>query len=232
MKKLVTVFALCAAVSVAYAAVESANIVGYQTLSITSTYKDVVSSFVTVGGDKTSIKLGNIIPSASFRGGVGSVTFFTAGGLVEKTAMYIDGFGWMDLYEEDPADYNEIIISVGKGFFAYCPVSYDLTVSGEVKLSSSTVSVGTYTVVGNATAVPITLGDIVPSAGFKGGAGQIIFFGPNGSVDKTAMYIDGFGWMDLYEEDPADYNLIALNPGDGMFAYSPTAETLTLPAIP
>jgi len=231
MKKLVTALALCASFS-AFAQVESANVVGYQTLSVTNTYKDIVSSFVTVGGDQTSIKLRDIVPSAGFKNGVGTLTFFASSGVVDKTAMYVDGIGWLDVYENDPADYNEIVIPAGKGFFAASSASYTLTLAGEVKFTQTPVPLGTYTVVGNASPVPIKLGDIVPSSGFKNGVGTVTFFAPNGTVSKTAMYVDGIGWLDVYENDPADYNLIPLEACDGVFVSTGVAgQTLTLPAI-
>jgi len=229
MKKLVTAFAACALAGLAFAQVESVNIVGYQTLSLPLGYKDVTSTFVPVGSDGTSIRLGDIVPNSVFDGGTAQFFNLNGNGAVSTTAVFYDGFGWFDFNTFDPLD--DMTIPAGTGMFVYSSsTGAEFLVAGEVLVDSFALSVASgYTVVGNGSPVAITLGDISPSASFDGGTAQFFNANGDGTVATTAVYYDGFGWFDFNTFDPL--GSMVLNPGDAFFAYAANGATFTFPDV-
>jgi len=237
MKKLMMTLAVSLAAT-ALVAVESVNIVGYQTISIPQGYKMATSTFVPVGSDGTTLRLGDIVPNANFDYFAGdNVQFFnpTGSGSVTNTASYMDGYGWFEF--ETPANMlDDMEIPAGTGIFVYTAgTDVDFLVAGEVALGQLILGVPAgYTVVGNSSPVAITLGDIVPNANFDYFAGDNVqFFNPtgSGSVTTTASYMDGYGWFEF--ETPANMLTdVVLNSGDAFFVYTASSSVeFTFPAL-
>jgi len=212
--------------------------VGYQTLSLPTGYKMATSTFVPVGSDGTSLRLGDIVPNASFDYFAGdNIQFFNASGSgsVSVTVSYMDGYGWFDF--NDPSTMlDDMTIPAGTGMFVYTAgANVEFLVAGEVKLDSfSLLPSAGYTVIGNSSPIAITLSDIVPNSLFDYFAGDNIQFfnaSGSGSVSVTASYMDGYGWFDF--NDPSTMlDDAVLNPGDSFFAYvSNAGVSFTFPAI-
>jgi len=194
MKKLVTALALCAAVS-AYAQVESANIVGYQTINIPSGFSASATTFVTVGGDGTKCLLGEIKGNAAFEGQSIQILSSDGAGTVILTASYYDGFGW---YDNDNNEVNNTELTKGEAFIVSTAASgATLTFSGEVRATSFSVAVSSgFSLLGNSLPKNLTLGDITANAAFEGQSIQLLSSDGLGSVVLTASYYDGYGWYD------------------------------------
>ena len=97
MKKLVTAFAACALAGLAFAQVESVNIVGYSTINVPAGSSIVAPSFTTVGGGGVDLTLGMITPSADFDAesltGGGTIQFINADGSWGVQAQYWANYG-------------------------------------------------------------------------------------------------------------------------------------------
>ena len=238
MKKLVTVFALCAAMSAM--AVESQNIVGYQTVTIPRGTTLWAQTFVAVGGDGTQVTLGDIIPSAAFYAdnGRGDMIQFLnpngAGNIILK-ADYWDGLGWYEFGTENSL--NARVLPKGQSFIVSAKAigGATFTFKGEVSAPSFSLTVPKgVTFVGNSIPKSLTFADIVPSASFyaDNGRGDMIqFLNPNGSgsVILKADYWDGLGWFQFGTENSLDANII---PAGASFVVSAKAiggATFTFP---
>ncbi|OPZ95581.1 MAG: hypothetical protein BWY72_02051 [Bacteroidetes bacterium ADurb.Bin416] len=235
MKKLVTAFAACALAGLAFAQVESVNIVGYQTLSLPTGYKMATSTFVPVGSDGTSLRLGDIVPT-NFDGANGdTVQFFNlnGSGSVSTTAWYFAGYGWFDFNTNESLD--DMLIPAGTGMYVNSTLAgAEFLVAGEVLQEASTLVLPTgYTVAGNSSPVEITLGQIVPNASFDGANGDTVqFFDPTGSgiVTTTAWFFAGYGWFDFNTNESLD--AMVINPGDAFYVNATQANAqLSFPAV-
>jgi len=216
------------------AQVESVNIVGYQTISMPTGYRDYTSTFIPVGGDGTAIRLGDITP-ANFSGDNGdTIQFFNlnGSGSVSNTVTYYDSYGWCDASSFEVLD--DMTIPIGTGMFVYSSqADVTFTVAGEVKLDSFQLNVAAgYTVVGNSSPVAITLGDVVPTnfSGDNGDTAQFFSTTGDGAVVTTATYYDNYGWCDA--SSFALLDTMVLNPGDAFFAYcSQSGASFTFPDV-
>jgi hydrogenase maturation factor HypE len=193
------------------------------------------STFVPVGSDGTSLRLGDIVPT-NFDGANGdTVQFFNlnGSGSVSTTAWYFAGYGWFDFNTNESLD--DMLIPAGTGLFVTSTqTGAEFVVSGEVVLQSTTLTLPVgYTVVGNSSPVSIVLGDIVPNANFDGAFGDTIqFFDPTGSgvVTTTAWYFAGYGWFDF--NTSASLDSMVINPGDSFFANATQSNvSFTFPAV-
>lgn len=113
MKKLVTAFALCAAMSAF--AVESQNIVGYQTVSCAAGFTVFSPTFLTVGGTPFTYK--DITGTMEW---ADNLQFFDANGDVVFTATWqtMDMMGVPDgWYDGDLNSLAATVIPAGQGFF-------------------------------------------------------------------------------------------------------------------
>ena len=239
MKKLVTVFALCAAMSAM--AVESQNIVGYQTVTIPRGTTLWTQTFVTVGGDGTQVTLGDIVPSAAFYADNGRgdmIQFLNANGAGNITlrAEYWDGFGWYDFATGD--NLNAMAVPKGQSFIVSAKAigGATFTFKGELSATAFSLSVPKgVSVIGNSLPKNLTYADIVPSAAFyaDNGRGDMIQFlnaSGAGNVTLKAEYWDGFGWYDF--NTAAELNATAI-PAGASFVVSAKAiggATFTFPA--
>jgi hypothetical protein len=193
MKKLVTVFALCAGLS-AYA-VESANVVGYQTINIPAGFSASATTFVTVGGDGTKCLLGDIKGNAAFH--LQSIQLLSSDGAgsVILTATYFDGLGWFD---NNDNLVNNTELKKGEAFIVSTGATgATLTFMGEVRATTFSVAIANgFTLMGNSLPRDITLGEITANAAFHLQSIQLLSSDGTGSVILTATYFDGLGWFD------------------------------------
>jgi hypothetical protein len=201
MKKLVTVFALCAAFS-AFAAVESQNVVGYQTVNLPLTqYTSMGWQFSLVGGN-VDIPIASITnyPNATtalnFSGADGIRVFNSA------TSTYTDYFrhstGWRKTGEAFVTTNN---IKTGQRvMFMKRGTASTLTQSGEVINQNVTIDVpmGQYTAMCNPFPADIAISSITnyPNAttalNFSGADGIRVF--NSASSTYTDYFRHSTGW--------------------------------------
>lgn len=159
MKKLVTAFALCAAVSAM--AVESANVVGYQTFTAGAGYTALAPTFLKVGGaalTASDIK-GDFAEFDSLQifddaGNVATELFWLVSGsfLPEESAT-----GWYQSDFSTPA--GDTVFTAGSAFWVNSASGASVTVAGQVNASSVVVNAGAgYTPTGNAMPKATTAG--------------------------------------------------------------------------
>ena len=194
MKKLMFTAAVAAAMG-AFAAIESANTVGYMDMSLTnSIYAPVGACFMTVG--QTSFRLGDIVPEN------GTLTtseylqeFDPLTGAIGEKYYYIDAAtaansrpmsrwsdptvavgwwkdGWQSKFDRDGVGTAEradnLVFAAGSGFYSnFAGKKATLTVSGEVVMDELQISLTNkiYAPVINYLPRTITLGEIVPENG-------------------------------------------------------------------
>jgi hypothetical protein len=237
MKKLVTVFALCAAMSAM--AVESQNIVGYKTVAVPKGTTVWTPMFVTTGGDDTQTTLGDIIPSSSFygdnSGGMLQFLNVTGAGNVTLMAQYWDGYGW---YEFGTAnELNAMALPKGQSFIVSASANggATFTFKGQVSVATFSVTVPQgVSIIGNSLPKNLTFADIVPSSSFygdnSGGMLQFLSATGDGSVTLMAQYWAGYGWYEFGTAN--ELNATAL-PAGASFIVSASAvggATFTFPA--
>lgn len=236
MKKLLTACAACVLAGMVSAQVESVNIVGYQTLTLPAGYKATTATFVPVGSDGTTLRLGDVIPK-NFSGDNGDTVQFlnlNGNGTAVTTATYYDGYGWCD-FNNTEIMLDDMTIPAGTGMFVYASQSgAELLVAGQVALDALGLNVATgYTIVGNSSPVAITLGDITPSnfSGDFGDTAQFLNQSGNGTVATTATYYDGYGWCDFNNTETI-LDSTVLNPGDSFFVYASQSNvSFAFPAV-
>ncbi len=232
MKKLVTAFALCAAISAM--AVESENIVGYVNVSIPQGLRFTVPAFNTVGGDGTSSTLGDITPVGWEGANSDTAQLIDASGEPIQTIWYwpSDG-GWFD-FDDDSVDINGQVIKTGTGMIVDATqAGASFTMSGQVALSPydlELVDAGLY-FIGNPVPRILTLGEIVPSnwEGANSDTAQLI--DASGEPIQTIWYwpADG-GWFD-FDDDSVDINSQEIPVGGGIIVDATQANaTFSFPA--
>jgi len=193
MKKLVTAFALCAAISAM--AVES-QVVGYQTIDIPAGFSAATATFVTVGGDGTTSVLSDITANANFEGQNIQVLSSDGNGTVVLTASYFAGLGWFD---QEDNEVNTYAIPKGAAFIVSTGVTgAQLAFKGDVRATAFSIAIPSgFSLLGNSVPKTLTLGDITANASFEGQNIQILSSTDGlGSVDLTASYFAGLGWFD------------------------------------
>lgn len=233
MKKLMTAFAVCALAGLV-SAVESLNIVGYQTINLPQGYKMTTSTFVPVGSDGKSLRLGDITP-INFDGANGdTVQLFNSNGNgnVNHIYTYYAGYGWYNPDTDSNVDAE--LIPTGTGMFVYASLANaQFQVAGEVALQSLALAVPAgYTVVGNSSPKAITLGAVVPANfdGANGDTAQFFNSNGNGNVNHLYTFYAGYGWYNPDTDSNVDAEV--LNPGDAFFAYaSQSNASFTFPAV-
>jgi hypothetical protein len=229
MKKLVTAFALCAAISAM--AVESENVVGYQTVTCASGFTVFTPTFLTVGGTPITYKdlSGTFedFDNLQFFNAAGDVTFTATWYTLENASVPT---GWYD------GDFNPLAdteITTGQGFFVSLANAGSVTVKGEVNKNAATItSVAGFTVTGNCMPKGVTYGAIVTTGLLD--FDNLQFFDAAGDVTFTATWYTlenasvPTGWYD------GDFNSLAatiIPAGQGFFLSTADAGvTLQIPA--
>ena len=238
MKKLVTAFAACALAGLAFAQVESVNIVGYSTINVPAGSSIIAPSFTTVGGGETDLTLGMITPSADFDAesptGGGTIQFINADGSWGVAAQYWANYGgWFILGTE--TEINDTVLPKGGAFIVQSAAAATFMCAGEIGLSAFTVNVPAgSSQLGNCIPTALTLGNITPSADFDAesptGGGTIQFINADGSWGVAAQYwVNYGGWFILGTETLI--NDTSLTQGLGFIIQSAADATFTYPAI-
>jgi hypothetical protein len=231
MKKLVTAFALCAAISAM--AVESENVVGYQTVTCAQGFTVFTPTFLTVGGTPYTFK--DISGTMEW---YDNLQFFDSYGDVNFTAYWqtVDTApggiaGW---YDGDGNALANTVIPAGQGFFISLANAGSITVKGEVNTSNVTVtSVEGFKVMGNCMPAGVKYGDLVCTG--IAWYDNLQFFDIYGDVNFTAYWqtVDTApggiaGWYD------GDGNALAntvIPAGQGFFLSTASAGvTIQIPA--
>ena len=217
MKKLVTAFAACMIAGLVTAAVESINIVGYQTLGGAPGYTVVTPTFISVGSTDQTTTFGAIQGEFEF---FDNLQFFDAEGSVVFTAYWFDG--WID---EGFAPLDDEPLPAGLGFFVEMGAGGAIQFSGQVDAEDVVVTADAgYTVMGNCRPYDITFADLeVDGLDYFD---NLQFFDADGSVVFTAYWFDGWideGFAPLDEEVIASGQAFFLESGAG-------GATITIPA--
>ena len=197
--------------------------VGYQNKELTSgEYNCLSATFLPVGKDGKDMKLGEVTASADFAFGADTVMFLAANGATEATFTYVGeeeaksyntAPGWYDynyvMGEEwdwssqipEPYQGNNVDLPYGMMVIVQASTS-DATINyaGEVLAVNKQFELvsGEYNMLGNATPVDITLGDISAGNGFGFGSDTIMFLAANGATKST--------WTFVGEEEAKSYN--------------------------
>ena len=238
MKKLMIAAAAAAMIGGA-SAIESANIVGYQTKSATCEgYTAIAPPFITIGGD--GARLGDIkgeIPDGD------SIQIFNAEGDVEVELFWceqgVSTFGETGWYYDDcetPA--ADFVIDQGKQFWynAAAGEDVDLVMSGAVKDEPSTLDIngdGCYTAIGNGTPVALALEQFEFDGVEDGDSVQI--FDPYGDVETEIFWceqgVSTFGETGWYYDDCETYaGKVEINSGDGFWTCFQSGGTVEIPS--
>jgi hypothetical protein len=181
--------------------VESANIVGYQTLAATGQYFSSGPTFITVGDANGEWKLGNISatgidPSSDFIQFLNPSTAAT-----ELYATYVDldtaggdaeAVGWYNLDLDTKLD--DQVFAAGTGFLSSFanPAFVTLTYVGEVLQEETTLDLSgqNYPFVANFTPVDLTLGDLA-ATGMNPDSDFVQFLSPStAATGLYATYVD------------------------------------------
>jgi hypothetical protein len=131
MKKLVTAFALCAAMSAL--AVDSQNIVGYNAITLKPGFNMIGVQFQVVGGTAASdiavddfISKANLTAGADYASG-DNIYVFRNGGYLPMYYLWDDGAGgksWWDVSDNPTAD-----LAPGQGFWYYSRAASDFNIT-------------------------------------------------------------------------------------------------------
>lgn len=232
MKKLVTVFALCAAVSV-YAQVQSANIVGYQKVNLNvGKFTHVSPSFIKIGG-AVDFKISDIqgdmaeLDSIQFMDNL-SATANEYFWLVEGS-LSVGATGWYAADGETPA--GDTIIPKGTSVLYSSQGSTEVTFVGEVNTLDVTVDTGSgFTPVGNPFPVDTTL-DGIQFVGISE-LSSVQFMSDIAATDSEYFWlVEGSlsagltGWYAADGETPAGDTVVAAGKG---FLFSEQGTTTAI----
>ena len=252
MKKLMFVAAVAAGMVAFGDAIESQNIVGYNTTSHRQYYTLVVPEFDSVGTEGLNIQ--TITPDAttlaSYGGGKVNIQTFTSGAAMSEKFYY---FTAEEADDEETAGWYSDGIGVtlasktfakGEGFMLYMPrEGGSLTISGEVSLDAKTVPFRQYyTLTGNFRPVPVNIQSLlVPSAtileSYGAGKVNIQTFTSGAAMSEKFYY---FTAEEADDEETAGWYADGIgvtlatktfNPGEGFMIYMPAAGDVTFPAV-
>lgn len=223
MKKLMTAYAVCMMAGLV-SAVDSANIVGYQTKAATGGFYSAGPTFISVGSATKEWKLSDVTMTGSVPGE--DVIQFLDPTTLDTllVATYVDAAtaaswelpemeGWWDFAMENKMDAQTF--SAGTGFLCnFASAGVSLTYAGEVLQGQTTLDLSgqAFPMVANFTPVDLTLGSIV-GAGMVPGEDVIQFLNPvTLETDVVATYVDAAtaaswelpemqGWWDFAMEN-------------------------------
>lgn len=244
MKKLVTAFAACMIAGLVTAAVESANIVGYSTLTLQPGFNMIGAQFEVVGGTAASeIALDDFIDKSNLTAGADNLTsdciyVFTNGDYLPTYYLWDNGEGgkeWWDVSDNLPAP-----IKTGDAMWylsrAGAPIT--ATVAGQVGQAPTQVTIraGKFSLVVNPFPVELDLTATTPVnwntvsgpvAGADNLTSDCIYVFKDGDYLPTYYLWDngegGKEWWDVSDNLP-----VAVGVGQGFWYYSRAASDYTL----
>ncbi len=226
--------------------VESANVVGYDTLALRGggQAKGAGASFLTVNGD--AITLGDI-KIAGYDTTEGYADF-------QVIAKQLDGAGrggttysWCDFeeegetylgwYDDDMNCYNDLELVAGEGLWVYSPsTDFNIVSSGAVPTSDIAVALrggGQAKMVANPMPATVTLGQITVT-GYDTTEGYADFQIIAKKLDGAGRGGTAYSWCDFeeegetyygwYDDDMNEYNDVEVVPGEGLWIYSPSTD--------
>jgi len=208
MKKLVTAFAACALAGLAFAQVESVNIVGYTTTQISSaTWYQIAPTFIPVGGLPTDGMPINDLFTTGFENGDKLYVW-------NQTTQAYDDYTWMDEpFDEEYnvlpagwADLTEIrttaVLKVGQSVFLrkISAGPTQVVFAGQVEAGVvTTVPQQTWCQVSLPYPVDVALNDEIAWTGFQNGDKVYVW-------NAGAQMYDDYTWMD--EPFDEEYNVL------------------------
>ena len=216
MKKLMIagVAGLCAAVTFA---LESANVVGYQTRTITTGFSLSTPTFQDVG--ECDIDLQNFKLSANAAGdGTEVIQFLDDQGQCTQIWIWLNGNvgyeeGWYDFYTWEPITQK---INPGVGYLMNVGADVDIITSGQVKAEDTVVTIPAgFSVHGNNTPTDINLQTMKLGATAAGDGTEVIqFLDDQGQCTQIWIWLNGNvgyeeGWYDFYTWEPISYTVKA-----------------------
>ena len=215
MKKLMLAAAVAAISTATLAAdgIVSSSVVGYQNKALAGgyDYNLTVSTFQTVGKEKSAMTIGDIGASASWMTGSDEVKTLLANGAVDKAYTYVNATdasdwgcpeGWYltddvnDDSIEDLTDYckNSTLLPLGNGLLTLVgSASTTLTYAGQVLEEDQLIGLNggyDYNITGNISPADITLGDITASNGWMTGSDELKTLEANGAVKAAYTYVN------------------------------------------
>ena len=206
MKKLLAVATIAAVVPL-FAAVESPNIVGYNTKTLGSNFNWLCNTFIPTSGNKDALTLGDItvdtevwsdsqINILNANGGVKKFVHAGLGMEVFETYVYwpkanktdAGVAGWYLIQDEDAAyPMNDKQFTLGESYCVTCVAGEEgatMTFSGQVYTNTVSFTLGgNFNWLGNCAPATITLGDIAVDTDVWSDS-QINILNANGGVKK------------------------------------------------
>jgi len=238
MKKLVTAFALCAAMSAL--AVDSQNIVGYNTITLKPGFNMIGVQFQVVGGTAASdIAVDDFISKANLTAGApdtgDNIYVFSNGDYLPTYYLWDDGSGgksWWK-FNDDPT----LPLKNGDAlwYLSRATTNVTATAAGQVGSSATTVNIkaGAFNMLCNPFPVTINLNDMANWAATTGAiagapdTGDNVYVFTNGDYLPTYyLWSDGSGgksWW-KFNDDPT----VDLTPGQGFWYYSRAVSDFTI----
>ena len=236
MKKLlfVATASLCATV---FGAIESSNVVGYQTKDIDAGFAVITPTFLDVGAanvDIANLKLVDAIGD----GGSEQIQILTSGGANIESWVWIttdqgvEADGWYDINSWEPISHK---VMPGEGFLINTQGGVKMSVAGQVKAGKTTLTLPAgFTTAGNSTPTGIDIQKIKIVGGLgDGGSEQIQILTPGGVNNETWVWIttdqgvEADGWYDINSWDLIEYTVPA---GSAFLFNTQTDCTLEIPA--
>ena len=238
MKKLVTAFALCAAISAM--AVESENIVGYNTITLKPGFNMIGVQFQVVGGTAASdIAVDDFISKDNLTGGApdtgDNIYVFSNGDYLPTYYLWDDGAGnksWWDFSDNPTAPLKN-----GDALWFYSRAVADVTAvaAGQIAAANTDVSIkaGSFNMLCNPFPVTININDMANWSAISGAIGGAPDTGDNVYVFTNGDYLptyylwdDGAGnksWWDFSDNATVDFA-----PAQGFWYYSRAASDYSI----
>lgn len=206
MKKLI--FAAAAVAGMGAFALESANVVGYQEKEANvGVYNCLAATFLPVGVDGSVMTLGEIKATDEFAFGEDTIMTLTGGGGTDKTYTYCNAIyaadfgieeGWylysdVNNWDGETTLAKQNSTTLPYGTMVILQTGYQgsgLIFAGQVldENKKFTCTSGVYNMLGNATPVDRTLGDIAGDDNFAFGEDTLMTLTAGGGTDKTYTY--------------------------------------------
>ena len=190
------------------------------------------STFIPVLSDGTETVLGDVKVTNFDAVNNDMLQFFAddGSGTITKAAVYWAGWGWYNFEDEDE-EWNEMPIPTGIGYIARASqAGAKLNVSGEVAMDEFALALPTgFTIGGNCLPRDLELGDIDVVSFNAVNNDMLQFFADDGSgtIEKAAVYWDGWGWYNFEDEDE-DWNEMSVPAGAAFIARASKAGAALL----
>lgn len=199
MKKMILGFT-AALLSGAVMAIESANIVGYQTKEVVSGgFNYVTPTFLPMTG--TAVDIQNIKLGEGASDYADNIQIWDEGGVTIANYFWVEG-AWYDENFDNPVE--GVTVKSGTSFVIECMEDTSVTFAGTVADSDIEVpSVTGFTMVGNASPVDVNVQDIKLGEGASDYADNIQIWDEGGVTIANYFWVDG-AWYDENFDNPVE----------------------------